>query len=72
MATDSYPKRTEQNVIDSDGTLVISHGSLTGGSAFTRKMTKKHNKPYLHINLNKVPEYHAVFLVRKWMYEYGV
>jgi hypothetical protein len=72
MTTDSYPKRTEQNIIDSDGTLVISHGSLTGGSAFTRKMTKKHNKPYLHINLNKVPEYHAVFLVRKWMYENGV
>ena len=31
MATDEYPKRTEQNVIDSDGTLIISHGELTGG-----------------------------------------
>jgi hypothetical protein len=30
MPTASYPKRTEQNVIDSDGTLIISRGKLTG------------------------------------------
>ena len=69
MATDSYPKRTEQNVIDSDGTLIISHGKLTGGSVYTRKMAKKHKKPYLHIDLRDIPDYHSVFLVRKWMYE---
>jgi hypothetical protein len=28
MTLSSYPKRTEQNVVDSDGTLVISHGNL--------------------------------------------
>jgi hypothetical protein len=26
MPTDSYPERTEQNVVDSEGTLIISHG----------------------------------------------
>ena len=31
METASYSKRTEQNVIDSDGTFIISHGTLTGG-----------------------------------------
>ena len=41
MSTSSYPVRTEQNVIDSDGTLIISHGELTGGSAYTRKMAMK-------------------------------
>jgi len=45
MPTDSYPKRTEQNVMDSDGTLIISHGELSGGSEFTRKMAEKHGKP---------------------------
>ena len=38
MSTDSYPRRTEQNVIDSDGTLIFSHGRLAGGSGYTRKM----------------------------------
>ena len=32
MPTKSYPKRTEQNVVDSDGTLIVSHGKLKGGS----------------------------------------
>ena len=31
MPTESYPARTEQNVIDSDGTLIIARGKLTGG-----------------------------------------
>jgi hypothetical protein len=40
MKTRSYVKRTEQNVIDSDGTLILSHGKLTGGLAFTRQFAK--------------------------------
>jgi hypothetical protein len=28
MPTDSYPARTEQNVIDSDGTLIIARVNL--------------------------------------------
>ena len=32
MCTASHPKRTEQNVIDSDGNLTLSHGKLTDGS----------------------------------------
>lgn len=33
MIRGGYPKRTEQNVIDFDGTVVLSYGKLTGGSA---------------------------------------
>ncbi len=52
MPTDSYPARTEQNVIDSDGTLIITHGELTGGSEYTWEMSKKHSRPYFHADLN--------------------
>ncbi len=38
MSTASYSKRTEQNVIDSDGTLIICRGKPTGGSDYTRLM----------------------------------
>jgi len=41
MPTSSYPKRTEQNVIDSDGTLIFSRGKPTGGTDYTRKMVLK-------------------------------
>jgi len=40
METRSYAKRTEQNVIDSDGTLILSHGELSGGSDLTRQFPK--------------------------------
>lgn len=48
MPTDSYPARTEQNVIDSDGTLIIARGKLTGGSDYTREMELKHKKQLLY------------------------
>lgn len=37
MPTSSYPKRTEKNVVDSDGTVIFTHGELTGGSLLTKK-----------------------------------
>ena len=51
MPTESYPARTEQNVIDSDGTLIISRGKLSGGSDYTRKMTLRHHKQLLGYRL---------------------
>jgi hypothetical protein len=72
MSTGSYPKRTEQNVIDSDGTVILSHGPLKGGSKLTQKLAHQHNKPCLHIDLNEIPDFNAVFLVRKWMYKNDV
>jgi hypothetical protein len=48
MPTSSYPKRTEQNVIDSDGTLIFSRGKPTGGTDYTRKMVLKHKRHRLH------------------------
>ncbi len=51
MPTDSYAGRTEKNVMDSDGTLIVSHGAPTGGTEYTRKMVLKHGKQMLHIDL---------------------
>ena len=51
MPTASYPARTEQNVIDSDGTLIFSRGKPTGGTEYTRKMVLKHKRHLVHIDL---------------------
>jgi hypothetical protein len=69
MPGTSYASRTEQNVIDSDGTLIISHGELTEGSDYTRKMALKHQRPWLHINLNKTPAFKAATLISAWVTE---
>ena len=67
MPTDSYPERTEKNVIDSDGTLIISHGNLTGGSDYTCKMAQKHNRPWIHVDASKYSVDAAVVVVRAWV-----
>jgi len=67
MPTDSYPARTEQNVIDSDGTLIIARGKLTGGTDYTRKMTLKHKKQLLGIDLNQTNHYDAASLIASWI-----
>lgn len=41
----NYLKRTEQNVIDSDATLILCHGEPTGGTLRTVEFCKKHNRP---------------------------
>jgi len=67
MPTGSYPERTERNVIDSDGTLIISHGPLTGGSEYTRKMADKHDKPWIHVDTSRILVEAAVEFVRAWI-----
>jgi hypothetical protein len=67
MPTDSYAARTERNVIDSDGTLIISHGPLTDGSKYTKEMAQKHNRPFLHIDLNETDIPNAARHVYNWI-----
>jgi len=67
MNSTSYPKRTEKNVLDSNGTVIFTTGSLTGGSALTRKYANKHNRPVLHINFEKIPIEEAAATVSTWI-----
>lgn len=46
-----YSQRTEWNVRDSDGTLILSFGKPTGGTLFTIECAKKLGKPYLVFDL---------------------
>ncbi|MBW2369258.1 MAG: putative molybdenum carrier protein [Deltaproteobacteria bacterium] len=66
MPTKSYNARTEQNVIDSDGTVIIHRDRLTGGSLYTGKMTKKHGKPCLNINLKDTSTFSAALEIARW------
>lgn len=50
-----YSIRTEQNVIDGDGTLILFYGEWSGGTDETKEYADKHNKPYLALNLNEHP-----------------
>lgn len=67
MNSTDYARRTEQNVIDSDGTLIFSHGKLTGGSLLTRKMALKHGRPRLHVDLLQTNSFSAAQSIHTWI-----
>jgi hypothetical protein len=67
MPTASYPKRTERNVVDSDGTLILSHGKLSGGTAYTQKVAVEHGRPCLHIDLNIQNRFEAAKNISWWI-----
>jgi hypothetical protein len=65
--TDDVNVRTELNVQDSDATLILSHGPLFGGSAYTEEMARRNGKPCLHIDFEHLGAHRAVLLVRTWL-----
>jgi len=67
MPTGEYAKRTEQNILDSDGTLIVSHGGLTGGSALTEFLAERHGKPFIHIDLDQTMLNEGAARVRQWI-----
>ena len=64
-----YWVRTERNVVDSDGTLILHRGRVTGGTQFTYRMTRKHGKPSLSIDLTRAP---APEEIHRWLAEHGI
>ena len=72
MSSDSNPKSTEQNVIDSAGTVIFSHGKLSGRSALTIKFAQKHAKPWLHLDMKNMSIIYAGRLLRSWIIDNGL
>ncbi len=67
MDSANYASRTMKNVIDSDGTLIISHGALTGGSALTRTLAQQHLRPFLHANMSRWSSATAANQIFQWI-----
>jgi hypothetical protein len=72
LKSGAHPNYTERNVINSDGTLIISHGELKGGSALPKKLAKKHKRPCLQIDLNETPTFIAASKINSWIIEHNI
>ena len=64
-----YAVRTEQNVIDSDGTLILYFSVLRGGTELTYRITQKHDRPCLLVDL-ETPT--SVDVFRQWILDQGI
>ncbi|MFQ5735118.1 MAG: putative molybdenum carrier protein [Planctomycetaceae bacterium] len=53
--TADYAERTELNVRDSDGTLVLTFDPPTGGTALTIEFARQHQRPCMIVDLDSKP-----------------
>jgi len=61
-----YAVRTERNVRDSDGTLILCRGSPTGGTELTLRLAERWEKPHLVVDPDRPPDLDAA---RRWLAE---
>src|ERR687890_540593 len=64
-----YPQRTEWNVRDSDGTLVLTWGTPMGGTALTIAVARRLNKPVVTCDL---AEPWDVGIINQWIAAHGI
>jgi hypothetical protein len=48
-----YAQRTEWNVRDSDGTLILTRAGISGGTALTARLAKRYGRPLLVVTLSE-------------------
>jgi len=69
MDTTDYRERTKQNINDSHGTIIISHGELTGGSKFTQSYANLVGKPNCYLDLLSFEEFEAAIILKSFIME---
>jgi predicted Rossmann fold nucleotide-binding protein DprA/Smf involved in DNA uptake len=76
MESELYADRTRQNIIDSEGTLILYHERLQGGTLLTSRFAEQQNKPCHKVRLTRVPQPSGskslavkIKAARKWLYE---
>ena len=70
----NYAVRTEWNVRDSDGTLILVWERVIprGGTELTVKFAKKHQKPYFVSDISQPPTAEQTRLLRAWVADSGI
>jgi len=69
MSTRDYPSRTRQNILDSNGTVIISRGPLTGGSKLTESCARVAGKPVCQIDLLIQDIFEAALILHSFVLE---
>jgi hypothetical protein len=67
-----YDERTHKNVEDSDGTLIVTFGRATGGTARTIELCEKLARPHLIVDAASVALEEAVWRAVRFVREEGV
>jgi len=69
--TDDWAERTTANVRDSDATLILFRGKLTGGTAFTHAEAVRLGKPVLAVDIESHGTAVLAGRIRDWLASLG-
>ena len=69
MPTEAYSLRTEQNILDSDGTLILYDRKIDRGTRMTIRLCLNLKKPVLFISLDAEDNFDEI---RDWIKHYRV
>ena len=73
MPGSTYPwDNRRMNVVDSDGTLIISHGELTGSLGWSKELAERHSRPCMHMDLNKLTALEGAPAIMSWLLKYHI
>ena len=72
LARAGYRERTRQNVLDSDGTAILFHGVLGGGTLLTLNLCKREGKPHVVIDASKISELEAAAQIGRFVEEHDI
>ena len=67
LAQGGYRGRTLKNVQDSDGTVILAPGELSGGTRLTREWCRQHGKPHLVVDAAVMTEEGAAEVVLRFV-----
>jgi len=62
----------KQNLIDSDGTLLMSHGHLNRFNDQIRSIAVEFNHPWLHVDLNSTTAFSAAQTINQWVLQQDI
>jgi hypothetical protein len=72
LARGGYRERTRQNVLDSDGTAILFHGLLGGGTLLTLNLCKREGKPHVVIDASTTSESEAAAEIGRFVEEHEI
>jgi len=72
LAGAGYPERTRENVLDSDGTVILFREEPTGGTKSSQKLARSRRKPYLLLDMEQTDIEEASEMTSQFIFEKGL
>ncbi len=70
--SDDRAHAVEQNILESDGVLIITMGDPGGNADTARHLAEHHGLPFLYIDMERLPAFEAAKRIEAWIAEYSI